>query len=117
VYANLFNFGLNYTIDWYIDNVLYTTTSTLYMTFTKGPGVEEIYAIANNNGGGCYLTATTNTITIDGWSTSVGNTAAKSSIEIYPNPFQNTLIVKGLEDGDQVYILNAVGQTVQQWNL
>lgn len=117
VYANLFNFNTNFSIDWYIDGVLYTTTTVPYMSFTKGPGTQVVHAIVTNSGAGCYLTSTTNDVTIETWNTSVANTAAKVNIDIYPNPFSNTLTVKGLADGDQVYILNTLGQTIQQWSL
>lgn len=116
VYANLFNFNVNVSIEWFIDGVSYTTTTVPYMSFTKGPGTQVVNAVVTNSGSGCYLTATTNDVTIETWTTSVAN-AAKMSIEIYPNPFSSTLVVKGLADGDQVYLLNALGQTIQQWNL
>jgi hypothetical protein len=117
VYANLFNFNTNFTIDWYINAALYTTTTVPYMSYVKGAGQDVIYAIANNSGSGCYLGATTNNLTIEGWPTSVTNTVATGNIEVYPNPFSKELMVKGLADGDQVILFNMLGQTLQQWSI
>jgi hypothetical protein len=117
VYANLFNFNTNFTIDWYINAALYTTTTVPYMSYVKGAGQDVIYAIANNTGSGCYLGATTNSVTIEGWTTSVTNATIAGNIEVYPNPFSKELVVKGLADGDQVILFNMLGQTLQQWNI
>ncbi|MBL7719758.1 MAG: T9SS type A sorting domain-containing protein [Flavipsychrobacter sp.] len=110
VYANLFNFSLNYSIDWYINTNYYTTTTVPYMMYTKGPGVDVIYAVANNSGGGCYLSDTTNTITISSIATSVGTVNGDRSVSIYPNPSTNTLKVVGLAKGDRLQLMNIVGQ-------
>ncbi|MBL7719757.1 MAG: T9SS type A sorting domain-containing protein [Flavipsychrobacter sp.] len=117
VYANLFNFNTVYSIDWYINAALYTTTTVPYMTYTKGAGTESIYAIVNNSGSGCYLAATTNTITIEDWPTSVASRNGNAPIDIYPNPFTNQLVIKGLADGDHVILFNMLGQTMQEWKL
>ena len=117
VYANLFNFNTNFTIDWYINSVFYATTSVPYVTFVKGPGQDVVYGICNNTGSGCYLTATTNTVTIEGWPTSVASTVQTGNIEVYPNPFSKEIVVKGLADGDKVILFNMLGQTLQEWNV
>ena len=117
VYADLFNFNLNYSIDWYINGSLYTTTIEPYMSYVKGAGTDDIYAIVTNAGTGCYLTATTNQISINSWPTSVGSVAKTGEISVYPNPFSNKIAIKGLMDGDHVIMMNMLGQTIQDWNI
>ena len=112
VYANLFNFSLNYTIDWFINNNYYTTTTVPYMSFTKGPGTDDIFAVANNSGTGCYLTDTSNQITIEGIPTSVNGVNAPADIHVYPNPATGAVKVLGLAEGDKLELVNVLGQTV-----
>jgi hypothetical protein len=117
IYANLFNFNTSYTIDWYINSNFYTTTTVPYMSYYKGVGQDVIYAICNNSGSGCFLAATTNTVIVEGWATSVANTPTPGNIEVYPNPFNKEIVVKGLTDGDRVILFNMLGQTLQEWKI
>lgn len=112
VYANLFNFSLNYTIDWYINTVFYTTTTVPYMSYLKGPGTDAIFAVANNSGTGCYVTDTTDEIFITSIPTSVASVNGTGNISIFPNPATNSMKVTGLADGDQLQLLNLLGQPV-----
>jgi hypothetical protein len=113
VYANLFNFTLNYSIDWFINSVFYTTTTVPYITYVKGPGTDLIFAVANNSGTGCYLSDTTNEISINSIpTTSVNNAAIEGHVYVYPNPSTGSVKVMGLADGDQLQLMNVLGQTV-----
>lgn len=113
--ANLFNFGTNYTIEWYINGVLFTTTNVPFTNYTKGAGTDDIYIIASG-GGGCFDVATSPTISVVEWPASVGTTASNVNVEIFPNPFNSTLTVKGLDNGDEIRLMNMLGQTIQVWN-
>lgn len=117
VYANLFNFSLDFTIDWFINNAYFATTTVPYLTYIKGPGTDDIFAVANNTGTGCYLTDTSNQISIGSWPTSVASTSKNTTVSAYPNPFSNSIQLAGLADGDHVRILNLMGQAVQEWKL
>lgn len=114
--ANLFNFSTNYTIDWYINNVLYTTTTVPFTNYTKGPGTDNIHIIVSGSGNGCFDIANSPTISVVEWPASVGTTASNVNIEVYPNPFNSTITVKGLSNGDEIRLMNMLGQTIQVWN-
>jgi hypothetical protein len=117
IYANLFNFNTNFTIDWYINSALYTTTTVPFMSYVKGAGTDVIWAVVNNSGTGCYLSSNSDTISINGWPTSVANISGAGGIEVFPNPFNNQLTIKGLADGDQIVLYNMLGQTLKEWKL
>jgi hypothetical protein len=114
--ANLFNFSTNYTIDWYINGSLYTTTTVPFTNYAKGAGTDDIYIVVSGTGQGCYDVATSPNISVVEWAAAVGETAAKVDVEVFPNPFNNSITVKGLSDGDEIRLMNMLGQTVQVWN-
>jgi hypothetical protein len=112
VYANLFNFSLNYTIDWYINSNLFATTTVPFLTYQKGPGTDDIFAVANNAGTGCYNSDTSNTVSISSVPVSVGNVATNGAIYLYPNPANSSIRIMGLAKGDKLHIMNMMGQTL-----
>jgi hypothetical protein len=114
--ANLFNFSTNYTIEWYINAALYTTTTVPFTDYVKGSGVDDIYIVVSGTGQGCYDVATSPNISVAEWAASVGETVSKTNIEIFPNPFNNSITVKGLAQGDEIRLMNMLGQTIQVWN-
>lgn len=112
VYANLFNFNLSYSIDWYINNSLFATTTVPYLSYIKGPGIDDIFAVASNSGSGCYLSDTSNQISIGALPNSINSVKSKGNVRVFPNPSTNSVQVSGVDEGDQLQLLNVVGQPV-----
>jgi hypothetical protein len=113
VYANLFNFSLNYSIDWFINSVFYATTTVPYITYVRGPGTDLIFAVANNSGTGCYLSDTTNEISVNSViTTSVNNASIEGHIYAFPNPSAGSVKIMGLANGDKLQLMNVLGQPV-----
>ncbi|MEI8279825.1 MAG: T9SS type A sorting domain-containing protein [Bacteroidota bacterium] len=110
VTASLVNAGPTYTIQWFNHGVLFNTTNSPAVTYTKTSGVDSITAKVSTTAFGCTGNSTSNSILVH-VGTSVNN-VVKGGISVFPNPFNNNIVIKGLELNDKLCVYDLMGRKV-----
>ena len=115
VTATVAGAGSSYGIHWYNGGVLFNTTTTPVVTYTKSTGTDLITATIVPTGG-CYDSATAAAITIATTGEGV-STVVVPQAYVYPNPAHTGITVIG-QKINSVTISNLLGQTLltQQCN-
>ena len=115
VNAALTDPGSNYAIDWYRNGILLATNASPAYSFVKTAVDDTVYAVLHPQTL-CYDTAImSDTVIILTEKTDTSMAAAHLSLQathIYPNPFDNTLTVSGLQPGDKIWLLDATGRVL-----
>ena len=114
VNATVTNAGSSYQIKWYDNGGLYGTTTTPTFNYIKNAGTDIITAVIHPSAtSGCYDTAASNAAyTYE--AVGVNDVAGPDAIQLYPDPFTDVIIVKGLQANDRVCIYDAYGRKVQE---
>ena len=116
VNATVNNAGSSYQINWYVNAAFASTTTTSVFTYTKGAGTDIITAKITSTASGCYNTATSNPVYIY-QAVGIEDVQAGSAIKVYPDPFDDFLIITGLTQGDKIGIYDAEGKKVNETNI
>ena len=111
--------GSAYTIRWYDNGVLFNTTTTPTVTFTKSPGADTITATIYSTITDCNDSATSLFFIVDtsasgsgtGTGTGVKNVTL-SQAHLYPNPATSSLTIAATDNINSIAITNLLGQTV-----
>jgi hypothetical protein len=104
-----------YTIQWKNHGTTFATTSVPMVTYTKQVGKDSITAIVTPTAPGCFGSPASNYQIVNvGTATSVGNTPTKGGISVFPNPFNDHLVVSGLNINDRVCVYDLLGRKVTQ---
>lgn len=114
VTATVNNAGTNYNIEWKNNGTTFDNTSVPATSYVKGPGQDNITAIITPVG--CYTVVTSNTATVDEL-LSVGETGAKNTIEVFPNPFSSEITITDLQQNDIVMLVDVMGKKVGEWKI
>lgn len=115
VNAALVNVGTSYDIKWMKNGVLFATTATSTVMYTKTAGMDTITAkVTSHSAIGCYDSAASSPATIEegpaAWVHNAG--AAEWKVYVYPNPAKNHLGISGLPVAGNITISNMTGQVV-----
>lgn len=108
VTANVNNAGSTYSIDWYNNGVFLSTTTTPQLSYIKSAGLDVITAVIKPEG--CYDTAWSNTQNI--WVVGINDVTQHGTVNVYPNPFNTSIVITGVEKGDHVIMYNVLSQKV-----
>jgi Secretion system C-terminal sorting domain len=104
-----------YTIQWKNHGTTFATTSVPMVTYTKQVGKDSITAIVTPTAPGCFGSPASNYQIVNvGTATSVGNTPTKGGISVFPNPFNDHLVVSCLNINDRVCVYDLLGRKVTQ---
>ena len=105
------NAGPTYSINWRNNGVWFATTTVPSVTYTKQPGTDILKATVSSTSLGCYDSTISNTKVV---SESVGitETMKTEGMEVYPNPFENVITVKGLRGKDNLTLVDITGRIV-----
>ncbi len=103
----------SYSINWYNNSTLFSTTSAPTTTYTKAEGTDHITATVVPGETGCYDSTVSVAVTVNASTTGVRNTAVTVSPSngVYPNPAHNTITVTAQHLAN-VTITNLLGQTM-----
>lgn len=111
VTANVANAGSNYTIDWAVNGVYNSTTSSPSLTYTKGTGAETIDATLFAGLPGCYTQTRTLATPIDiADPTGIQHIGGGFAITFYPNPFNREISIDGAAAGHTATLYDALGK-------
>ena len=113
VNATVAGAGSGYSINWYNNSTLFSTTALPTTTYTKATGTDHITATVVP-GEGCYDSTTSAAVTVDASTTGVRNTSSPSERPgevIFPNPAHNTITITA-QHLTNITITNLLGQTM-----
>ena len=106
--------GSAYTIKWFKNATLFSTTTSPVTTYIKGPGTDAITARVVPAITYCYDSAMSSALSI---SETVGVIDAYSpSVSIYPNPAYTELVINAADPIRKVVVTNLFGQAVEVSN-
>ena len=108
VTASLTTAGTGYSIKWYNKGILFTTTTTPIVTYTKTMCTDSITAMVY----GCSDSAMSSVHVVRCNVGMVSPVPARGGMACYPNPARDELIVFGPEKISSVAITNLLGQVV-----
>ena len=108
VNATIANAGSSYSINWYKNGILFNSTITPSVTYTKAPGTDMITATVISAYGGCN-DSTTSAVHIVSTATTGNNVASVPSLTIYPNPANNRLNINNVTTQTGYTIYDVVG--------
>jgi len=91
--------GNPYQINWYKNGVLFTTTTTPTVNYTKDTGTDIIHATLIVQAQ-CYDSSASNSWSIN--SVGIGNIPSQPQFLIFPNPATNTLYIQSQQTGSLV---------------
>ena len=101
----------SYSIEWKKNNATFATTSTNTTTYVKAAGIDTITATLTP-ADGCYTTGTSPAAYVYSVGTGINDAVKTSGIEVYPNPFNDRITIKGLAAGDKVLLYDMTGRNV-----
>lgn len=109
--ATLGSLPNGYSIKWFVNNILTSTTSTANFSFNKHQGVDTVNAIVFRTGTGCFAvdSALSNIIYISEL-VGIENIDGTETISIQPNPAKNFVFVRGIKNGDILEIYDVSGK-------
>ncbi len=110
VNATVADAGSIYIVHWYNNSILFNTTTTPSVTYTKTIGIDQITATVIPSSVGCYDSTTSSVITITDSSTGLNNIAMPQDAYIYPNPAHSGITVIS-QNITNVTVSNVLGQT------
>jgi hypothetical protein len=111
VNATVSGAGSSYTIKWFKNAILFSTTTVPTATYTKGTGTDVITARVVPTMLTCYDSATSAGHTIT--QQTVGLSSVKlAEFQIYPNPVGNIIAISGTEAINNVLITDIMGRAV-----
>ena len=108
--------GTGYTLNWYNNSVLFSTTAIPTTTYTKPPGTDHITATVLP-GEGCYDSTMSAVSTIAASTTrniSLSFGEGRGEVRIYPNPVKDVFFVDDINAEVAYEILSVVGNTLQR---
>jgi hypothetical protein len=111
------NAGSNYTITWFNNGVMFSTTNLPTTTYTKIAGTDSITAKIVSTSQGCYNTTLSDAVIVQTDNMGVGNIEGGSGIYVYPNPVKNVLHIDKIQTTMTYKILDIVGATIQAGKL
>ncbi len=113
--------GSGYSIHWYNNSALFSTTTAPTTTYTKAPGTDHITATVVPPTEGCYDSTTSAISTVTASTTGVRNTSLSfgegRGEVIYPNPVKDLLYVDDVRTQVVYKIRSVVGSAVMQGTL
>jgi hypothetical protein len=111
VNATVTGAGSAYTIKWFKNAALFSTTTIPTTTYIKGEGTDVITARVVPAVTYCYDSAMSSAHTI---SETVGVTDAyASSVSVYPNPAYTQLVIVAADPIREIVVTNLLGQAVE----
>ena len=116
VNATVAGAGSGYSINWYNNSILFSTTALPTTTYTKSAGTDHITATILP-GEGCYDSTTSAPVTVDASTTGVRNTSlsfGEGRGEVYPNPVKDLLYVDDVSTQAEYKIRSIVGCAILQ---
>jgi hypothetical protein len=108
--ATATNAGTNYNIDWKNNGTFFGSTTVPQIVYTKTAGQDNITAEITSVD--CNATALSDTAIVNEPTHAGNRTGLDNAISISPIPFKNTLTITGLEAGDNILLINSMGQVV-----
>lgn len=113
--ASLTNVMSGYVIRWMNKGVLFATTTTNVLNYTKGPDTDTITATVTPTGSyGCYNAATSGKYVVRALPRGVGVASiGQLPITVYPNPAGDVVYVDGLQSAATFRLLDVVGRVVK----
>ena len=119
--ATVNNAGGAYSIKWFNNGVLFNTTSTLTVTYTKGTGTDSIAArvipIPVSTPPACYDSTTSLAHIVTVTPAGVSLLVSRGQIIIYPNPTNDVLHIDGVTTLTQYSLLSIMGAVIKQGDL
>jgi hypothetical protein len=106
----------SYSIQWFNKGVLFSTTTTNTTTYIKTQGIDTITAIVTP-ADPCFAVTTSTAVYVYSVGTDVNELAGKSSITIYPNPFNDRVTISGVNIGDNVALYDITGKKLANWEI
>ena len=112
--ATVNNAGSTYLITWYKNGVVFNTSGVPNASYVKDFAlIDTITAKIVSMSPGCYDSVHANTIYVYG-SLGVDEVTNNGGVAVYPNPFGNTITIKGLENTDQIVIYDIMGRSIRE---
>ena len=104
--------GSSYNINWYDNGVLFNTTTTPIVTYTKTVSTDVVTATVIPMSVGCYDSTLSAAITITDSSTASPLPSPGERVSIYPNPASTELTITASNKISEITITNVLGQIV-----
>ena len=104
--------GSSYNINWYDNGVLFNTTTTPIVTYTKTVNTDVVTATVIPMSVGCYDSTLSAAITITDSSTASPLPSPGERVSIYPNPAATEITIKAANKISEITITNVLGQIV-----
>jgi hypothetical protein len=101
-----------YTIQWFRNNALATTTTTNTWATNIVNNTDSVYAKILNYTG-CYLAPFATSKTIKLGALGIGQLTPANFV-VYPNPVLNVAIVEGVEIGDEMILYDMTGKIIMK---
>ncbi len=111
--ATVANAGSLYQIYWYKNGYLVGTTSTPIFTYTKSGGTDIIKATVYPLSSICYDTTVSNSVYVY-QAVGIKETEIDSAIQVYPNPFNDFVLIKGLQSNERICVYDLLGRKIME---
>ena len=105
--------GSSYNINWYDNGVLFNTTTTPIVTYTKTVSTDIITATVIPQSIGCYDSTISNAITITDSSTNSPDLSKRDGFLVFPNPATTEITITATNKISEIIISNVLGEIVQ----
>ena len=120
VNATVAGAGSGYSINWYNNSALFSTTAALITTYTKAAGTDHITATVVPGETGCYDSTMSAITTVTASTTGAPSRPSPEGKEVlrsYPNPLKDLLYVDDVSAEAAYKIRSVVGSAVLQGTL
>ncbi len=117
VSATVAGAGSGYSINWYNNSTLFSTTTAPTTTYTKAPGTDHITATVLPPTEGCYDSTGSNIATVSASTTGAPSRPSPEGKEVlrtYPNPLKDLLYVDDASTQAEYKIRSVIGSAILQ---
>ncbi len=120
VNATIAGAGSGYSINWYNNSALFSTTAALSTTYTKAAGTDHITATVVPGETGCYDSTASAVSTVMASTTGAPSRPSPEGKEVlrsYPNPLKDLLYLDDVRTLAEYKIMSMIGSAIRQGTL
>ena len=115
--ATISGAGSSYIVYWFKNAVLFNTTTGPTVSYVKTAGTDVITAKVVSLSGPCYDSTVSSPVPVNELHEVVIGVNSTNGVRAYPNPFEGTLTVHGLDVTDDVALLDCAGRAISEYKV